>query len=333
MPMPVLRFAPSPNGRLHLGHALSALINERLAQKLKGRLLLRIEDIDRQRCTPELEMRMIEDLDWLGIEFERPHLRQSENFDAYRHALDRLAARGLLYPAFLSRSEIRQAVMAEEARTGRPWPRDPDGAPLLPPIDRLRPESERRALIEAGHPFAWRLDMQAALAEAALPLAFEDLQVSRDGKKSLVEARPDLWGDVLLARRDTPTSYHLSVVVDDAAQGVTHVVRGQDLFPRDRCACAAAAASRPAAACLLPPPAGAGCGRAQAFQKRRGDRARRITRGRRNAGIDSCAFCRDDQFRVRIRFSSVNSRRAAKATAIAKPSSYSVPCGMFQSPS
>jgi glutamyl-Q tRNA(Asp) synthetase len=231
MPMPVLRFAPSPNGRLHLGHALSALINERLAQKLKGRLLLRIEDIDRQRCTPELEMRMIEDLDWLGIEFERPHLRQSENFDAYRHALDRLAARGLLYPAFLSRSEIRQAVMAEEARTGRPWPRDPDGAPLLPPIDRLRPESERRALIEAGHPFAWRLDMQAALAEAALPLAFEDLQVSRDGKKSLVEARPDLWGDVLLARRDTPTSYHLSVVVDDAAQGVTHVVRGQDLFP------------------------------------------------------------------------------------------------------
>lgn len=230
MPTPVLRFAPSPNGRLHLGHALSALINERLAQKLKGRLLLRIEDIDRQRCTPDFEMGMIEDLDWLGIAFEQPPLRQSENFEAYRQALDGLAARGLLYPAFLSRSEIRQAVLAGEARTGIPWPRDPDGAPLLPPIDRERSEAERRSLIEAGHPFAWRLDMQAALAEVALPLAFKELLAGADGERTMVEARPELWGDVLLARRDTPTSYHLSVVVDDAAQGVTHVVRGRDLF-------------------------------------------------------------------------------------------------------
>ncbi len=229
-PCATLRFAPSPNGRLHLGHALSALINERLAQKLKGRLLLRIEDIDRQRCTPDYEAKMIGDLGWLGIEFERPYLRQSDNFAAYRHALDRLAARGLVYPAFLSRGEIRQAVLQEEERTGLYWPRDPDGAPLLPPIDRERPEAERRALMEAGHPFAWRLDMRAALTEAALPLAFKELLASADGERTMVEARPELWGDVLLARRDTPTSYHLSVVVDDAAQGISHVVRGRDLF-------------------------------------------------------------------------------------------------------
>ncbi len=223
----VFRFAPSPNGLLHLGHACSALLNADLAHRAGGRLLLRLEDIDLARCTPALEAALLEDLAWLGVPHETPVRRQSEHFDDYRAALDRLAAEGLAYPAFLTRGGIRRFCEEFEAREGRPWPVDPDGAPLYPGLDRALAEPERARRIASGEPFAWRLDMAAALRRIEAPLTFRE---AGDGTARDIAAEPALWGDVVLARRDTPTSYHLSVVVDDALQGVTHVVRGCDLL-------------------------------------------------------------------------------------------------------
>lgn len=224
---PVFRFAPSPNGRLHLGHALSACLNFDMARGANGRFLLRIEDIDRARCTPALERAIYEDLRWLGLHWEEPVRRQSDHFDAYRNALGRLVREGLVYPAFMTRGEVKAWVRAWEDEHGAPWPRDPDGAPLYPPLDRDRPESERRALIEAGTRHAWRLDMQGAVARLAAPLTFTE---TGDGERGVIAADPARWGDAILSRSDAPSSYHLSVVVDDALQGVTHVVRGLDLF-------------------------------------------------------------------------------------------------------
>lgn len=226
---PVFRFAPSPNGALHLGHAYSALINEKLARKCGGRLLLRIEDIDATRCTPALEAAMIADLEWLGLSFERPFRRQSEHLDAYREALARLIDRGLVYPAFLSRGELREVIARHEA-TGAPWPRDPDGAPLYPDHDRRLSSDERRQRIGAGAPFAWRLDTAKALATLSGPLLWTERGAGPSGEEGRIEADPAAWGDVALARRDGPTSYHLSVTVDDASQGVTDVARGRDLY-------------------------------------------------------------------------------------------------------
>lgn len=223
---PVYRFAPSPNGPLHLGHALSAFLNHDMAQDNGGRFLLRIEDIDQTRCTPELEQAIYDDLGWLGLAWENPVRRQSDHFDAYRVALDRLIDAGLAYPAFLSRGETKSIVKAFEA-DGRLWPRDPDGAPLYPPVDRERPEAERAALLASGRQHAWRLDMEKAIRAAGSPLFWQE---SGDGERGEIEARPALWGDVVLSRSDAPSSYHLSVVVDDALQGITHVVRGMDLF-------------------------------------------------------------------------------------------------------
>lgn len=226
---PVFRFAPSPNGALHLGHAYSALMNEKLADEADGRLLLRIEDIDTARCTPELEAAMIADLDWIGIHFERPYRRQSEHFQSYAAALERLKRIGLVYPAFLSRGELK-AIVAEHEATGATWPRDPDGAPLYPDTDRALEPAERERRLAAGTAFAWRLDMDKAIDAAGGDLYWAESGAGPDRESGAVKARPAAWGDVVLARRDTPTSYHLSVVVDDARQGVTHVVRGRDLF-------------------------------------------------------------------------------------------------------
>lgn len=228
MTRPVFRFAPSPNGRLHLGHALSALLNADMARQAGGRLLLRIEDIDRTRCTPDLEAAMLEDLAWLGIGWEEPVRRQSEHFSDYATGLARLEAMGLLYRGYLTRGEIRKAVAEREARDGRAFPRDPDGAPLYPGDAAVLPEDEIRARSEAGAPFALRLDMTAALARISAPLDWRE--IGEDGRVARVAADPARWGDVVLARKETPTSYHLSVVLDDALQGVTHVVRGRDLF-------------------------------------------------------------------------------------------------------
>jgi glutamyl-Q tRNA(Asp) synthetase len=223
MTQPVFRFAPSPNGYLHLGHALSALLNFDMAAAVGGRFLLRIEDIDRARCRPDYEAAIYEDLSWLGVAWETPVRRQSEHFDAYRAARDRLAARGLLYPAFESRAEIARMIAAQGAEA----PRDPDGAPLYPGDARMMSEDERARRTAAGEPYALRLDMQKAL-HAAGALGWREMDDA--GDLHAIAAQPRAWGDVVLARKEVPTSYHLAVVVDDALQGVTHVVRGQDLF-------------------------------------------------------------------------------------------------------
>jgi glutamyl-Q tRNA(Asp) synthetase len=224
---PVFRFAPSPNGYLHLGHAFSALLNDNLAQRAGGRLLLRIEDIDPARCRPEYEDAIYEDLGWLGVAWEAPVRRQSEHLADYQRALETLSAQGLVYPSFESRAEIAKLVAAREA--DGPWPRDPDGAPLYPGSAKQLSAAERARLIASGAPYALRLDMPAAIARAG-ELAWTEQGEGPGGESGIVAANPHAWGDVILARKETPTSYHLSVVVDDALQGVTDVVRGQDLF-------------------------------------------------------------------------------------------------------
>jgi glutamyl-Q tRNA(Asp) synthetase len=227
MPGAVFRFAPSPNGYLHLGHALSALINFAMARAAGGRLLLRIEDIDRTRCRPHFEQAIYEDLAWLGIAWEEPVRRQSQHFAGYRTALGRLEAQGLVYPSFESRAEIMRLVAQREARA--PWPRDPDGAPLYPGHAEAIPASERQRWLRSGAPYALRLAMDSVVARLGA-LAWTETGSGPLGEHGAVRAAPEAWGDVVLARKELPTSYHLSVVIDDAVQGVTHVVRGHDLF-------------------------------------------------------------------------------------------------------
>jgi glutamyl-Q tRNA(Asp) synthetase len=295
MPPPVFRFAPSPNGYLHLGHALSALLNADMARAGGGRLLLRIEDIDAARCRPEYEVAIYEDLAWLGLTFEQPVRRQSEHYDDYRAALGRLDAQALIYPSFESRGEIAALVAERDAQgpmlQGN-WPRDPDGVPLYPGAAKSIAAAERARRMQAGEPYALRLDMTAALSFLTSPLAgevarptgpakgrpddklresegervggkqqtqnqFSDTplpnpppQGGREqktaarafnltwaetgagpaGETGTITADPTAWGDAILARKDAPASYHLAVVVDDASQGITDVVRGRDLF-------------------------------------------------------------------------------------------------------
>lgn len=226
---PVFRFAPSPNGWLHLGHAFSALANSDMAEAAGGRFLLRIEDIDLTRCRREFEDGIFEDLAWLGISWEEPVRRQSEHFATYREALDRLAREELVYPAFMSRAEIR-GFIADREDEGERWPRDPDGAPLYPGADRRLSMRQRRVLIDGGAPFSWRLDIEAAVKRVSRRLGWLEEGHGPAGETGWVDARPLDWGDVLVARRDIPTSYHIAVVVDDALQDVSDVVRGRDLF-------------------------------------------------------------------------------------------------------
>ncbi len=214
------RFAPSPNGLLHRGHAFSALTNQALAARVGGEVLLRIEDIDTTRARPELEAFIIDDLRWVGFEWTGEVRRQSEHFDAYQGALERLEAMGLIYPAFESRAELKRLAGDDPAR-------DPDGALLYRGAVRAMSRDEAAALVASGAPYALRLAMDKALALTG-PLTWHEW----DGAEGFaaVPADPAAYGDVILARKEVPTSYHLSVVVDDAAQGVTHVVRGRDLF-------------------------------------------------------------------------------------------------------
>jgi glutamyl-Q tRNA(Asp) synthetase len=186
---------------------------------------LRIEDIDVARCRPEFEAAIYQDLAWLGLTWEKPVRRQSAHFPDYQTARERLAE--LLYPCFCSRSDIAARVAREEAKSGTQWPRDPDGAPLYPGTCRelTRPEVERR--IAAGEAPAWRLDVAKAMRSVTGALAYRRFDPA--GGDDRVAADPARWGDVIIARKEVPTSYHLSVVVDDALQGVTHVVRGRDL--------------------------------------------------------------------------------------------------------
>ena len=214
----VTRFAPSPTGRLHLGHAYSALFARQEARTRGGRFLLRIEDVDAGRCKPEFEAGIAEDLGWLGLSWETPVRRQSEHMADYQAAIDRLTAADLLYPCFCTRAEIK----AEIARAGAA-PQGPDG-PVYPGICRELPADERERRKAEGQAFALRLDVRKAAAQAG-ELFF------RDARHGRVLAEPMIFGDVVLARKDTPTSYHLAVCVDDHAQGVTLVTRGADLFP------------------------------------------------------------------------------------------------------
>jgi glutamyl-Q tRNA(Asp) synthetase len=223
MNQPTFRFAPSPNGYLHLGHALSALLNFEMARAMGGRFLLRIEDIDQTRCRPDYEAAIYDDLAWLGVAWEQPVRRQSEHLSDYRDALARLERDGLVYPSFETRGEIARMV-AEHEITGAPWPRDPDGAPRYTGAARKLPPAERGRRMAAGESHALRLDLAQAVARAGR------LDWIEAGAPERIEAAPQAWGDVVLARKETPTSYHLAVVVDDALQGVTHVVRGQDLY-------------------------------------------------------------------------------------------------------
>src|SRR6267142_4721166 len=208
---PVFRFAPRPNGYLHLGHAFSALLNFDSANRAGGRFLLRIEDIDTTRCKPEFETAIYEDLAWLGIAWETPVRRQSEHLADYREALEKLSAQGLVYPSFETRAEIAKLVAQREASD--PWPRDPDGAPLYPGTAKSLSSDERARLLESDAPYALRLDMAAACARAG-NLGWSEHGEGPDGEAGAVAARPEAWGDVILARKETPTSYHLSVVVD-----------------------------------------------------------------------------------------------------------------------
>lgn len=224
---PRLRFAPSPTGGLHLGSAASALVNAELAKRWGGTFLVRIEDIDLGRRREHVITAILDDLRWLGLTWEEPALRQSEHFPRYRVALDALREAGLLYPCFATRSEIAAAVARDPGH-----PRDPDGAPVYPGLHKGLSADDVARRQAAGEAMSWRLDMTKALAQVAercdgAPLTYCGLD--ERGMPTTVPVDPSVWGDVVIARKDTPTSYHLSVVVDDAFQHITHVVRGQDL--------------------------------------------------------------------------------------------------------
>lgn len=221
----VTRFAPSPNGLLHVGHALSALIAHDTARASNGRFLLRIEDIDLDRRRPEYISAIYEDLSWLGLTWEEPVLVQSEHFREYLAAADKLIAMGLLYPCFATRSEIAAAADPEQT--------DPDGAPRYPGLWKGASAEQIGERMAAGDTPALRLNMDAALQALRFkrgdkPLTF--IEIDEDGARQTIAAQPQRWGDAVIIRKDVPASYHLSVVVDDARQGVTHVTRGQDLL-------------------------------------------------------------------------------------------------------
>lgn len=213
----VTRFAPSPTGHLHLGHAHAALFAWHAARQAGGRFLLRIEDIDPHRCRPAFARDLMEDLAWLGLDWEQPVRQQSAHLDDYAAALAKLEALGVIYPCFCSRRDIAQEI----ARAGHA-PHGPDG-PLYPGTCRALSPAERTERQAAGQPYALRLDVARATALVG-PLTWRDREAGR------MTATPELLGDVVLARKDIPTSYHLSVTVDDHLQGVTLVTRGVDLF-------------------------------------------------------------------------------------------------------
>jgi glutamyl-Q tRNA(Asp) synthetase len=219
------RFAPSPNGFLHVGHALSAIVAHDMARANGGRFLLRIEDIDLERRRPEYVSAIYDDLHWLGLTWEEPVLVQSEHFKAYLAAADKLIAMGLLYPCFATRGDIAAAADPEKT--------DPDGAPLYPGLWKGASGEDIGARMAAGDTPALRLNMEAALQalhakRGEEPLTF--IEVAEDGSQQTILAEPQRWGDAVVVRKDVPASYHLAVVVDDARQGVTHVTRGRDLF-------------------------------------------------------------------------------------------------------
>jgi glutamyl-Q tRNA(Asp) synthetase len=215
MTVSIYRFAPSPNGELHLGHAFSALFTEQSATRSRGTFLLRIEDIDHTRCRRHFADQILADLSWLGLRWPEPVRFQSEHLEDYRAARDRLEEMGLLYPCFCSRKDMMASAMSL----------DPDGVPVYPGTCRALTSSERQRRSAAGEPFSLRLDMKLALTRLSAPLSFREISRNQD-----IVADARAWGDVVLVRKDIGTSYHLSVIVDDALQSVSHITRGMDLF-------------------------------------------------------------------------------------------------------
>mgnify|MGYP002641816824 CR=1 FL=1 len=215
------RFAPSPTGHLHLGHAYSALFAAAAVEKSHGQFLVRIEDIDSGRCRKEFEDQIFEDLKWLGLSWETPVRRQSEHMADYKAQLDILSDMGILYPCFCTRADIRREIEAC-GHAPHDIPSGPDG-PLYPGTCLHLTKSEREDRIASAQPFALRLHMSEAIKIAG-PLEWHDLDQGR------TIARPEIFGDVVLARKETPTSYHLAVTLDDHLQDVTLVTRGEDLF-------------------------------------------------------------------------------------------------------
>ena len=222
-PNSVFRFAPSPTGYLHLGHAYSALRNHDLARACGGRLLLRIEDTDVARSRPEFVAAIYEDLRWLGLDWEQPVRRQSEHFGDYALSLERLQEQRLLFPCFCTRGDIAAATDAQPG-----WPRDPDGTPLYPGTCRHLSEGERARRLASGQHAALRLDMEQAVGRLDSLLGWSEYGEGDEPRD--VRAEPMIWGDVVLGRKEFPASYHIAVVTDDAGQGVTDVVRGRDVF-------------------------------------------------------------------------------------------------------
>lgn len=214
----ITRFAPSPTGLLHRGHAFSALAAWNLAQSLNGRFLLRIEDIDSTRCRPEFETQLRDDLQWLGLNWPEPVRRQSEHLVEYRGIAEQLLHRGLLYPCFCTRRDIQREIAAAGGA--------PHGAegPLYPGTCRSLPAAEVHQRMASGEQYALRLHLERALAVVPAKLTWLDLG------KGVQTAQPECLGDVVLVRKDIGCSYHLCVVCDDALQGVTHISRGEDLF-------------------------------------------------------------------------------------------------------
>ena len=217
-----------------MGHAYSALYAAGVADKLDGDFLLRIEDIDVGRCRPEFVDGIYEDLKWLGLTWEMPVRRQSEHFSDYESALKQLQTLDVIYPCFATRREIEQVIVESGIDVER-WPRDPDGALLYPGIYKDMDPQERSRLLWEGRSFAWRLDIEKATSlatdMAGGPITFIEEEGGPSVKAGRQQIEPELFGDVVIARKDVPTSYHLSVVVDDALQNITHVTRGRDLYP------------------------------------------------------------------------------------------------------
>lgn len=221
----VTRFAPSPTGYLHLGHAFAAIFAAEVARESGGRFLLRIEDTDRGRSKLEYEAAIEEDLRWLGLDWELPVRRQSEHFDDYAAALSRLKDMGCAYPCFCTRKEIEAEFAASVGA-----PQGPDG-PIYVGTCKGLTDAERAQRIAAGTQHAWRLDVARALEVCDEGLFFSELGQGPRGEQGCIAVTPQIYGDFVLARKDAPASYHLAVVVDDALQGVTMVTRGFDLFP------------------------------------------------------------------------------------------------------
>ena len=244
MSKPIFRFAPSPNGFLHLGHAYSALYNQKICKANDGVMLLRMENTDLVRCSAEYEAAIIEDLSWIGFEWQGDVRRQCEHFEHYASVLDDLEMEDLAYAAFMSRSQIKHAIAGFEEKTGSIWPQDPDGSPLYPADERDLDEGVVQNLKLQNPNHAWRLNIEIAsnwlkrqhkgeLLWRELNFeenAAHDFQIS-DAKIERIISQPEIWGDVVLGRAEIPASYHFACVIDDHLQGITHVVRGRDIFP------------------------------------------------------------------------------------------------------